>query len=387
MLDLGGMRSVHIDPDCRVARIRPGVRSGELYAELERHQLHFPGGHISSVGCTGFSLGGGVGWDVRGKGFACDNLLSARVAIWDGEVDEKGNNVANIVTASPSSHPDLFWGIRGGGQFLGVVTELELQLHPAPTNIYSVAYHMPLSATWNAFKTFCRVVDEAPDSLHSQFVLFMGQTHASFSDFSADEVDISAAKTCLQDHMEDFCRADTHCTVVKEENSRPYLEETRSLNGLGDFPGHCAYNFSFFVPLNKVNEEFWEVVVDHFKNASSERTAIVTAPTPRRCASVPGAFGDRSGMLWVEVLTAWERTDGGPVADGDVSHIEWAHGIRNDLEPWCYVNYLNNNMFNSNRDGRQRLTTKESCFFPDDWAKLKEVKQKYDPHGILPSMH
>jgi FAD/FMN-containing dehydrogenase len=43
------------------------------------HGLHFTGGHISTVGCTGFTLGGGNGFGQRLWGAACDNLISAKV--------------------------------------------------------------------------------------------------------------------------------------------------------------------------------------------------------------------------------------------------------------------------------------------------------------------
>ncbi|CAI10046.1 BBE domain-containing protein [Aromatoleum aromaticum] len=54
----------------------------------------------------------------RGVGLSIDSLLSADVVLADGRQ----------VTVSDYQHEDLFWALRGGGNF-GVVTSFEFQLH------------------------------------------------------------------------------------------------------------------------------------------------------------------------------------------------------------------------------------------------------------------
>ena len=66
------------------------------------------------------ALGGGLSAFSSVMGTASDNILSAKVVTADGR----------LVTASATSHPDLFYGLRGAGQFFGVVTELTFQAHP-----------------------------------------------------------------------------------------------------------------------------------------------------------------------------------------------------------------------------------------------------------------
>ena len=52
-------------------------------------------------------------------GYGCENILSARIVVADG----------NVVPASESTNPDLLWAIRGAGQFFGIVVELVLRTY------------------------------------------------------------------------------------------------------------------------------------------------------------------------------------------------------------------------------------------------------------------
>src|SRR3954454_24453087 len=123
VIDLTGMRGIQVDEDRRVATVEPGATWADLDAATARHGLATTGGLTSSTGVAGLTLGGGIGWLQRRYGLSCDNLRAAELVTADGEV----------VRTSEAEHPELLWGLRGGGGNLGVVIRFQFDLHPVST--------------------------------------------------------------------------------------------------------------------------------------------------------------------------------------------------------------------------------------------------------------
>jgi FAD/FMN-containing dehydrogenase len=84
LLKTSQMASVLLDPDRRVARVGPGVRWSQVIAAAAPFGLVPLSGSSQSVGVTGYTLGGGVGWLSRKHGFAADSVLRAEVVTADG---------------------------------------------------------------------------------------------------------------------------------------------------------------------------------------------------------------------------------------------------------------------------------------------------------------
>jgi FAD/FMN-containing dehydrogenase len=161
VIDLSGLKSITVDPRARTARAAGGVLWGELDAATQAHGLHTPGGRVTTTGLGGFTTGGGYGWTSSKYGLACDNLISAEVVLADGRV----------VRASEHQHPDLFWGIRGGGGNFGIVTEFEFRLHPLGPDVLAGLTMFPIDRAPDVLRRWRDWADAAPDEVSTGCVV------------------------------------------------------------------------------------------------------------------------------------------------------------------------------------------------------------------------
>src|SRR3989440_1400358 len=112
VIDLSGMKGIHVDPSARTARVEGGCTWGEVDHATHAFGLATPNGFISSTGVGGLTLGGGIGYLSRTLGLTIDNLLGVDMVLADG----------SFVTASAEEHADLFSAAPGGCGNFRVVT-------------------------------------------------------------------------------------------------------------------------------------------------------------------------------------------------------------------------------------------------------------------------
>jgi hypothetical protein len=144
LIDLSQQQQVRIDHRAQTAEARPGITRHQLLAATGKYGFVVPLGGCPDTGISGLTLGGGEG-DLTAKyGLTLDALISAEVVTADGR----------ILHASADENPDLFWGIRGGGGNLGVVTSFRYRLYPLD-RVVAGLIAFPMLRAKEVFR-FCR---------------------------------------------------------------------------------------------------------------------------------------------------------------------------------------------------------------------------------------
>src|SRR5688500_4088207 len=79
------LAGLSIDPAARTARVEPGTKWGPVADAAGEHGLVGLGGSSTTVGVTGYTLGGGLGWLAREHGLAANRVIAAELVTGTGE--------------------------------------------------------------------------------------------------------------------------------------------------------------------------------------------------------------------------------------------------------------------------------------------------------------
>lgn len=109
--------------------VEAGAIWGRVYDEvMVKAGRYVQGGGCLTVGVAGLMNGGGFGSLSKAFGLSATSFLEAEVVTADGDV-----KLANACT-----NPDLFWALKGGGGGFGVITRLTIRTHDLPEVIGGV---------------------------------------------------------------------------------------------------------------------------------------------------------------------------------------------------------------------------------------------------------
>ena len=152
VLDLRDLKSLEVNATDRTAWAQTGLTAVEYSSGVGAHGLATGFGDTGSVGIGGITLAGGIGYLTRQYGMTIDSVLGAELVTANGD----------LLDVNATSHPDLFWAIRGGGGNFGVVMRFRYQLHPVDQIVGGV---LILPATTDIIVRVMQAAEEAPEQL------------------------------------------------------------------------------------------------------------------------------------------------------------------------------------------------------------------------------
>ncbi|RAH42320.1 FAD-binding domain-containing protein [Aspergillus brunneoviolaceus CBS 621.78] len=121
-IDLSLLRNLTVSPGGQTAWIQGGGWASEVIGDLWDQGYVMTTGSAECPGILGVGLGGGHGRLEGMYGLMSDNFVTLNVVLANG----------TMLNVSNTSHPDLFWAMKGAGHNFGVVTSFEIKIYPRP---------------------------------------------------------------------------------------------------------------------------------------------------------------------------------------------------------------------------------------------------------------
>ena len=364
VVDLSGMRSVRIDPDNRRAWVDAGALLRDFDHEAQAFGLATPLGINSTTGVAGLTLGGGFGWLSRSLGMTIDNLLSADMVMADG----------GRLHTDASSHPDLFWAIRGGGGNFGIVTAFEFQLHPVGPEVTAGLMVFPFAQAKQVLSQYRDFVATMGENLSVWGVLrkapplpfLPAEVHGTdilaLAFFSALKPD--AVQGALE-QLRGFGQP-----VGEHIGPVPYTAWQQAFDALLT-PG--ARNYWKSHNFTKLSDEAIDVVINYAGQLPSPHSEIFLGLLGEKAsahAASETAYPHRNALWAMNVHTRWEDPS------EDAKCITWAREFFKMAAPHAaggvYINFLN-------EDESDRIAEA----YGQNYARLAQVKAQYDPDNLF----
>lgn len=360
VLDMSGMKGLHIDPDRRLAWAEPGLTAGEYTQAAAAHGLATPFGDTASVGIVGLTLGAGIGWLVRKHGLAIDALVSVDLVTADGR----------HITASETEHPDLFWAVRGGGGNFGVVTRFQFRLYPVDTILGGM---LMFDLTRDVLRGLVPIADAAPRGL-TMISLVMPAPPAPFVPESVHGRQVLAVMFAFdgpidegQAALEPFRQLAT--PVAEMVAPMPYV-------GIYEFyreaeKRSAGFHRSLF--MDTLTDGAIDAILAHMAVPSHPMAMTqirVLGGAMADVAATETAFAHRdAGVMWLVVT---------PVDDPETApaHEAWTHAYYEALTPWATGVY--SNFLEAEGDARIR-----QAYPALTYSRLAQVKRRYDPTNLF----
>lgn len=375
VVDLSRMRSVRIDAARGTVRVEAGATWADVDRVTQESRLATPGGVVSHTGVSGLTLNGGIGWLRNRWGLSCDNLVSAEVVTARGE----------RVTASDEGDADLLWALRGGGGNFGVVTELELRLHPLGPEVPAAFEMYDLDGAREILMGWREWAEASPDEVTSEAVLWtMPDQEGVAEAVRGKPVVIPSA-------------------VFAGPAGPEGLERLRPLRGLGGPKASLRHEifgalpfvgvqsaFDAFIPNDGSVLAYWKsLFFDELSDAlihdlaalaerrSSARTMIVVQHMGTGVRSVPTsatAFFTRDAPYVVNLMGMWSDP-----AETD-THKAWVERVWRDLATRStrvpYLSYL------GEEPGAHQAELVRAAF-GSNYERLVALKSRYDPENLF----
>lgn len=342
------------------ARYATGAVTGAGDAVADGIPYHVPFS-AHPVGSS-IMLLGGFGFLGRLHGLSIDNLVEVEMVLADGR----------IVVVNEGEYPDLWWALRGAGPTLGIATRYKARAYPVPVVFAgNLIYRFNRATAPSLIKHFRDCVKGAPRELYANVLLTAGP--AGKDSLVVVQMCYVGTKEKGQEYLAAISSWDGERCLLNEVDEKSFLHQQDSvaqvLRGKAGRQWFIRSALITSLPDDLINE-----------------TVLQFADTPVGCTWLfeiaGGAIADfedtcvpksqREAPFTIAALHQWEMdVDDDRCID---SAEEWIAGTLESVhQGGPFPSFL----------GRREPPERVKSCFGDNWSRLCEIKQMYDPDNLF----
>lgn len=369
LLDLTDLNKViSIDVEARKAVLQPIISNRDVQKNLNPKGLAYPSGHCPQVKLSGYLLGGGMAWNQGVWGAGTESVEAIELVTAQGE----------LITASETENSDYFWAARGSGSgFFGVVTKYHLKLYPLPKAIHGSTYYYAMEDAEAVGHWLGEIASKISPSV--ELSLFLLEAPAELKERAAAH----GGKVCMVTASAFEDTPEAAKAVLKPLEDCPIKSLSSSFatplvfEQLFDASGalwpegmrsRVEATFS-----NTSPGELVRAIADHMEKTPSPTTVLLftiftgpNVPAPHRNMAY-----SMSSKVYGGPWTMWQDE-----AD-DRSNSDWHRQCIEKLRPYNIGYYIGES------DTVERPATAVQAFSPENWQRLADLRDKYDPDGVF----
>jgi len=356
VIDLSAMKGIRVDPTARTASVQGGVIWRELDRETQAFGLATTGGTVSNTGVVGLTLGGGLGWLMGKHGLAVDNVISADVVTADGQFRH----------ANEAEHPDLFWGLRGGGGNFGVVTSIEYRLHQV-SQVLGGMVLFPLDQARDVLRFYRDFCPTLPDEGEAYLALLTApQGMPVLALLLGYNGPIGEGEKCLAAARQFGQPLADMVGPMPYTARQMMLDEPNATHGLQRYWRSAL--------TEQISDELIDVLVAAAAQFTSPMSAMIffhMHGAATRVGATATAFAARRPQWDFDLIGQWAG------ADESASHIAWVKAWWGQLEPHLKGAAYLNHLAADDRPEKVRAS------FGENYERLRQLKAVYDPTNLF----
>ena len=357
------LQGVEIDAQAQTAWVEAGVKWGVVLAKAQAAGLAPLLGSSPDVGAVGYTLGGGMGWLGRKYGLSADNVNYFEVVTPDGQLRR----------VSATENSDLFWGLRGGGGSLAIVTGMEIKLYPV-TTVYGGNLFYPIEQAKAVIGRYRDWLPSVPDELTSSFAIMNFPPIPDVPEFLRGQSFV-VVRGCYTGSMEDgealleYWRA-WQTPLIDDFKPLPFSEVATISNE----PVEPTAAMSTSAWLRELSDEAIEILIDRMKPANGSPLVFAEVRHVGGVVARPQAtaYSNRDASLILHMLGMVFSPESHQAAQ------QYAAQFKQALQPYLtgrvYMNFL---------EGTESQEQIRNGYAPEAYERLTQLKAKYDPDNVL----